>query len=97
MWLELLDVIIWIIVTQYLKMWYSLNLRQTCKKMRNATCHPFLKSLWNIKKKQLEEQSIENRSKKTQRMDGWMSYIHGKCYSILTTKAQIIDFDSKTN
>ena len=37
--------------------------------MRNATRHPFLKSLWNIKKKQLEEQFVENRSKM---LRGWM-------------------------
>ena len=69
MWLKLPDVIIWIIVTKYLKMWDTLNLRLTCKKMRNATRHPFLKSLWNIKKKQLEEQFVENRSKM---LRGWM-------------------------
>ena len=69
MWLKLPDVIIWIIVTQYLKMWDTLNLRLMCKKMRNATRHPFLKSLWNIKKKQLEEQFVENRSKM---LRGWM-------------------------
>ena len=31
--------------------------------MQHATRQPFLKSIWNIKKKQLEAKFIENRSK----------------------------------
>ena len=31
--------------------------------MQHATRYPFLKSIWNIKRKQLENKFIENRSK----------------------------------
>ena len=44
-------------------MWDVLNLRSTCRKMQHATRYPFLKSIWNIKRKQLENKFIENRSK----------------------------------
>ena len=43
-------------------MWDVLNLRSTCRKMQHATRYPFLKSIWNIKRKQLENKFIENRS-----------------------------------
>ena len=54
------DVIIWEIVTKYLKMWDVLSFRATCRKMQYAT--RYLNSIWNIKRKQLENKFIENRS-----------------------------------
>ena len=52
----------WNIMKNFLPMEDIFNLRKTGKHIENITRKPYLRTLWNIKKKQREDKFLENRA-----------------------------------